>query len=81
MTETYPKGTETSQAYKILQFIKENYGKNELDILEEFIQEQFPVDFEKFQSDNYDGPGEVDYDAPSAGEIAERMARIQRELK
>lgn len=70
-----------TQAYKILQFIKENYNPGELDILEEFIEEQFPADFEKFRSDNYDGPSEVDYDAPSAGEIAERMHRIQRDIK
>lgn len=70
-----------SPVYEILSFIRENYSKNELDILEEFIQEKFPQDWEKFQSDNYDGPGEVDYDAPTAGEMAERMAKIQREVK
>lgn len=76
-----PKGTEKSQAYQILSFIRDNYQKNELDILEEFIQETFPADFERFQSDNYDGPQEIDYDAPSQGEQAERMGKIQREIK
>lgn len=72
---------EQSQAYQILSFIRDNYGKNELDILEEFIQENFSEDFEKFLSDNYDGPRTIDYNAPSAGEQAERMDRIQREIK
>lgn len=70
-----------SQAYQILSFIRDNYGKNELDILEEFIEEKFPADCERFRSDNYDGGGEIDYDAPSAGEQAERMDKIQREIK
>lgn len=70
-----------TQAYQILEFIKANYSKNELDILEEFIQDTFPKDWEKFQSDNYDGPSEIDYDVPTQGEIQERMARVQRELK
>lgn len=70
-----------SQAYQILSFIRENYEKNELDILEEFIQAEFPKDYEQFVSDNYDGPDEPDYDAPSAGEIAERMHWIQRNIK
>ncbi len=47
---------ENSQAYQILEFIREKYNKNELDILEEFIQEKFPQDWEKFQNDTYDGP-------------------------
>lgn len=69
-----------TQAYKILAFIRENYEKHELDILEEFIQEQFPEDYNKYEADNYDGP-EPDYDAPSQGEIAEKMHWIQRNLK
>lgn len=53
-----------SPAYQILEFIRDNYNKNELDLLEEFIEDTFPAEWEKFQSDNYDGPGEPDYDAP-----------------
>lgn len=72
---------EKSQAYQILEFIQENYLPGELDILEEFIEETFPADYERFRSDQYDGPSEIDYDAPSAGEIAEHMHRIQRDIK
>lgn len=67
-----------SPAYKILAFIRENYDKNELDILEEFIQEEFPEDWNRFESDNYDGPDEPDYDGPSNAERQERMAAYQR---
>jgi hypothetical protein len=47
--------------YKILSFIRDNYEKNELDILLEFIEKEFPADFEKFRVDNYDGPGDNYY--------------------
>lgn len=47
-----------SDVYKILEFIRDNYDKNELDILEEFIEDTFPADVEKFRNDNYDGPSD-----------------------
>lgn len=45
-----------SDIYKVLEFIRENYKKGELDILEEFLEKEFPADWEKFEDDNYDGP-------------------------
>jgi hypothetical protein len=71
---------ENTPVYKILEFIKANYDKNELDILEEFIENTFPKDWDQFQGDHYE-PSEPDYNGWSAGEEAERMARIQREIK
>ena len=45
----------------ILEFIRDNYKKNELDILEEFIQDTFPEAWNQYESDTYDGPGDNYY--------------------
>lgn len=50
--------------YKILEYIRDTKDKENADDfnnMREFIQEEFPEDFEQFESDNYDGPGDNFY--------------------